>query len=234
MRLILAVFTALFLAVQATGSTAQDAPMQALLQQHAETIVKSSRRTIGPAIDAIAASGLEQAQRVLQKWQARAMWQRDSDGLFFWAEEVDRDTLRIFDFDSGDDLGTVPDDDFSQIKPNSGIRALLGVALVQFQLSDPNPQRRLDALQAIQRNAEASHLQPLRNSIETETDAGIRATKERLETLLTISFDEDEAARIAAIGDIAGNISLDARSTLNPLLAVSPQVSEGEVPADRN
>ena len=66
--------------------------MQALLQQHADTIVKSSRRTIGPAIDAIAASGLEQAQTVLQKWQARAMWQRDSDGLFFWAEEVDRDT----------------------------------------------------------------------------------------------------------------------------------------------
>ena len=80
MRLILAVLTALFLAVQATGSTAQDAPMQALLQQHADTIVKSSRRTIGPAIDAIAASGLEQAQTVLQKWQARAMWQRDSDG----------------------------------------------------------------------------------------------------------------------------------------------------------
>ncbi|MAY89390.1 MAG: urea ABC transporter permease subunit UrtB [Pseudooceanicola sp.] len=234
MRLILAVLTALFLAVQATGSTAQDAPMQALLQQHADTIVKSSRRTIGPAIDAIAASGLEQAQTVLQKWQARAMWQRDSDGLFFWAEEVDRDTLRIFDFDSGDDLGSVPDDDFSQIKPNSGIRALLGVALVQFQLSDPNPQRRLDALQAIQRNAEASHLQPLRNSIESETDAGIRATKERLENLLTVSFDEDESARIAAIEDIAGNISLDARSTLNPLLAVSPQVSEGAVPADRN
>jgi urea transport system permease protein len=32
------------------------------------------------------------------------------------------------------------------LKPNSGVRAVIAAALVQFQLSDPDPKRRLDAL----------------------------------------------------------------------------------------
>ena len=139
---ILAALTAFLLL--ATSPEAQETPVQDLLAQNRDLISESSRRTIGPAIDAIAESGLPEAQVVLQKWQNREMWLRESDGMFFWAEEIDRDTLRIFDFDTGDDLGEVPDDDFDQIKPNSGIRALIGAALVRFQLTDPNPARRRD------------------------------------------------------------------------------------------
>ena len=193
---ILAALTAFLLL--ATSPEAQETPVQDLLAQNLDLISESSRRTIGPAIDAIAESGLPEAQVVLQKWQNREMWLRESDGKFFWAEEIDRDTLRIFDFDTGDDLGEVPDDDFDQIKPNSGIRALIGVALVRFQLTDPNPARRWDALQAIERDAEAALLEPLRASIPDEPDPAIRAKKERLERLLTISYDADEAARLEA------------------------------------
>ena len=213
---------------------AQDTPVQALLQEHREAIEASSRRTIGPAIDALANSDLPGAQTVLEKWQNREMWQREADGLFFWAEDADGDALRIHDFDSGEALGEFPDDDFEQLRPNSGIRSLMAAALVQFQLSDPNPAIRRDALQTIQRSAEASHLAPLRASIEGEEDQGILAAKERLERLLTISFDQDEAARLAAIGEISGDIALDVRATLNPLLQTRRKVVEGEVPEAEN
>ena len=229
---ILAALTAFLLL--ATSPEAQETPVQDLLAQNRDLISESSRRTIGPAIDAIAESGLPEAQVVLQKWQNREMWLRESDGMFFWAEEIDRDTLRIFDFDTGDDLGEVPDDDFDQIKPNSGIRALIGAALVRFQLTDPNPARRRDALQAIERDAEAAHLEPLRASIPDEPDPAIRAKKERLERLLTISYDADEAARLEAIGDVSGDISLDVRGTLNPLLQTRRKVVEGEIPGTDN
>ena len=43
-------------------ATAQEGAIQPLLQEHQEVIAKSSRKTIGPAIDAIAGSGLPQAQ----------------------------------------------------------------------------------------------------------------------------------------------------------------------------
>ena len=60
-------------------------PLQALMQEQGDLIRKSSRRTVGPAIDALAASGPAGAQGVLERWQAREIWSRREDGLFvFW------------------------------------------------------------------------------------------------------------------------------------------------------
>lgn len=230
-RFIVALATFLFLA---QTSAAQEAPVQTLLQEYQKVIVKSSRKTIGPAIDALASSGFAQAQTVLQKWQSKEMYLRKNDGLFFHGESIGNKTIRLFDFDTGEQAGDLPKSDLKQIKPNSGIRALLGAALVQFQLSDPDPSRRRDALQTIQRDAEASHLPALRASIETEADPEIRAAKTQLERLLTVSFDQDEAARLKAIADISGQISLDVRGTLNPLLNARLMASVGDVPSDKN
>ncbi len=58
-------------------------------RQYAAVIAKGSRQGIEPAIDALASSGLPAAQRVLEKWQDKAMYLRKSDGLFFWGEEQD-------------------------------------------------------------------------------------------------------------------------------------------------
>ncbi|MCG6882769.1 MAG: urea ABC transporter permease subunit UrtB, partial [Silicimonas sp.] len=122
-----------------------DAPIQRLLQEHGDIIAKSSRKTIGPAIDALAASGLQEARTVLDRWQSKEMWLNEETGLFVWAEEVDRDTIRVFDFADGSEIGEVPDDNYKQLKPNSGIRGLIAAALVQFQLRDPNPRARARA-----------------------------------------------------------------------------------------
>ncbi|MFD1510198.1 urea ABC transporter permease subunit UrtB [Lacimonas salitolerans] len=208
-------------------------PMQAVLQKHAEIIAQSSRRTIQPAIDAVAGSGLPQAQVVLQTWQAREMWQRTSDGLFFRVQE-DGATLRLFDFDTGAEIGTASKADMDQIKPNSGIQSIIGTALVTFQLSDPDPARRADAVASLQRNASAELLAPLRASIPPETDPALKTRKERLERLLTISFDPDRAARIEAINDVSGDIGVDVRATLNPLVATRLQVFEGAPPDTLN
>ncbi|MEP2530160.1 urea ABC transporter permease subunit UrtB [Shimia sp.] len=232
MRVILVALAAiLFLS---PTSQAQTSTIQEVLQTHGDVIAKGSRKTIGPAIDAIAASGIPQAQSVLQTWQAKDMWRRKSDGLFFAAKEVAKKTYLLTDFDTGEPVGEFDKKDLKQLKPNSGVRALIGVALVQFQLSDPDPVRRLAALTAIQRDPETSHLAPLRASIDGETDPAIKARKQELETLLTISFDTDEAARIAAIDRISSDISLDTRATLNTLLTTTRKVAPGDMPASEN
>ncbi len=213
---------------------AQDAPMQTLLQDHSATIVKSSRKTIGPAIDAVAGSGLPQAQVVLQSWQAKDMWLRKEDGLFFRAEKIDSKTYRLFDFDTDADLGAFAKSDLKQIKPNSGIRALLGSALVRFQLLDPDPAKRADALLSLERDPSADALEPLRASIDDEPDDELRAKKVRLERLLTIGYDPDEPARIAAIQEMSTDLGVDVRATLNPLVATSLKVYAGEAPAAWN
>ena len=214
--------------------SAQEGPMQALLQDHAEIIVKNSRKTIGPAIDAVAASGLPQAQDVLQAWQAKEIWQRKSDGLFFRGEKLDSKTYRLLDFDSGADTGTFPKNELKQIKPNSGIRALIGTALVQFQLTDPDPARRSAALTSLERDPEAAALAPLRASIDGEDDAALKARKLRLERLLTMAFGQGDAERVAAIRSMSGDLSVDVRATLNPLVTSTRRAFAGALPRDVN
>ncbi len=203
-----------------------DAPIQRLLQEHAEIISKSSRKTIGPAIDALATSGLPAAQSVLERWQNKEMWQNEETGLFVFAEEIDRDTIRTFDFATGAEIGVVPDDVYDQLKPNSGIRGMIAAALVQFQLSDPDPAVRSAALDAIERDAEESHLVALSAAAESEADPDIAARIDRLQRLLTIQFGDTDAERIAAIESFEGDLGVDARAALNPLVATRVRVAE--------
>jgi urea transport system permease protein len=217
-------FVAIFLACLTVSvpvdAQQSDAPIQQVLQSHRDILLESSRRTIGPAVDALANSGQPAAQDVLERWQSKDMWFNEDSGLFVYAEEIDRDTLRIFDFADGSEIGIVPDDDFDQLKPNSGIRSMIGTALVQFQLNDPDRETRVDALDAIERGAEKSHLAALRDSIPTETDETLLQRKMRLERLLTIEFGETDEARIEAIKSFAGDLGVDVRAALNPLVAV--------------
>lgn len=231
-RLLPAVAMALCLLVPATGTRAQDA-IQPILQDQSELIQESSRRTIQPAIDAIAGSGLPQAPSVLETWAARDMWLRLEDGLFFRAERNEDRSYTLYDFDTGESFGPYDKDALDQLKPNSGIRALIGAALVRFQLSEPDPATRAEALDNIDRNGEASHLEPLRASIDNEPDAGLKARKERLLTLLTIQFAEDKAERIAAIESLAGDLDVAVRATLNPLVATTLAAGT-ELPEGRN
>ena len=209
--------------------------IQALLQEHREIIEDSSRRTIGPAIDAIAASGIPAAQDVLERWQARELWQRTDDGLFFFTEDAGEDAdgedlLTLIDIATGDDVGTALEDDMDQLRPNSGIQRMMAAALVRFQLTDPSVIVRTEALDAIARSPEESHLAVMRDAIEQEENAAIRQRMDRLSRLLTIQFAESDAERIEAIESFAGDLSLDVRATLNPLVQTRLEVAEGTAP----
>ncbi len=225
MRRLSAFILCLLLAWPAAAQDA-DAPIQQVLQANAETIVDSSRRTIQSAIDALTASGLPAAQKVLERWQNKEMWQNEETGLFVFAEEIDRDTIRIFDVSDGSDLGEVSDDGFDQLKPNSGVRGLIAAGLVRFQLTDPDPAVRLTALDAISRDPNDSHLPALREVLEAESDPALAAQMIRLERLLTIEFGADDAEKVDAISYFKGDLGVDARAALNPLVTTRIEVGE--------
>ncbi|MDJ0824069.1 MAG: urea ABC transporter permease subunit UrtB [Rhodobacter sp.] len=226
MALLLGVFGT-SVAVEAT-----EAPIQALLQEHGEIIAKSSRKTIAPAIDALAASGLGDARTVLEKWQAKELWLRKADGRFFFVAPHG-DGLALIDIASGAEVGTAGKRELKQLKPNSGIRGMIGAALVQFQLRDPDPAERALALDAIARDAEASHLEVLRSVAPDESDPVLRARAERMQRLLTIRFDPDAASQVAAIESFRSDLGVDVRAALNPLLTTERRVAV-EIPANAN
>lgn len=218
----------------AQNAAAQDlGPLQKVLQTHAKDVAKPSRKTIQPVIDAIVASGLDTVPGFLNAWSDKSVWQRQEDGLFFFGEEVAKRTYALTDVDSGVVVGEAAKKELKQLKPNSGVRGLIATALVQFQLSDPNPDTRAAALLAIERAPGAALLAPLRASIPGETDPELLARKTRIKRLLTIGHDEDPAARVAAIEEMSGDLGVDVRAALNPLVARQFQVAT-ELPSGQN
>ncbi len=215
-------------------ASAQTATLQPILQEHGALIAKSSRKTIAPAIDAIATSGVPQAQVFLEQWAGKNIWMRKSDGVLFIGEKLDAKTYALTDIDGGAGFDGVAKSDLKQLKPNSGVRAMIQTALVQFQLSDDDPERRQDALTSIARDPEASLLAHLRASIEGETDDVLLAQKQRLERLLSIGYDPDTAVRVAAIKDMSGDLGVDVRAALNPLLSTILEVTDTDLPQGRN
>ncbi|WP_299152331.1 urea ABC transporter permease subunit UrtB [uncultured Tateyamaria sp.] len=224
MSRLLIIFWCLICAVPVAAQDA-DAPIQQVMQAHAVELAKASRRTIQPAIDALIDSGLPAAQMVLERWQAKEMWQDEATGLFVFAEEIDRDTIRIFDV-SGPDIGEVPDEGYKQLKPNSGVRGLIAAALVKFQLTSDSPAIRRVALDAIARDPKESHLPALRDAIAVEPSPNLAAQMERLERLLTIPFGATEEDQIDAIAYFEGDLGVDVRAALNPLVSTTIKVAK--------
>jgi urea transport system permease protein len=230
MRAILLALSAALLLCLPTGVLAQTAAE--ILETHRAQIEKPSRQTIGPVIEALAASGDPQAAAILAAWVDKRLATRKSDNAFvILTPQADGYALTSPD---GTALGTADKADVAELKPNSGVRALIATALVQFQLSDPDRARRVDALTSIARDPAPEHLAPLRAAIDSEADPELKAQKQRLERLLTLRFDPDSAARVAAIDSFSGDLGLDLRAALNPLLATTRVASAAEAPKDAN
>ncbi|WP_028031414.1 urea ABC transporter permease subunit UrtB [Gemmobacter nectariphilus] len=224
-----AIFAALLLLspLAAQAQTAAD-----ILTANRALVEKSSRQTIGPVIETLAASGDPQAAAILSAWADKGLGIRKSDGAFLLISASGAGyALTSLD---GSDAGTAPKSDITELRPNAGVRGLIATALVQFQLSDPDRSQREAALTAIARDASPDHLAPLRASIPGEPDAVLRAQKQRLERLLTLRFDPDSAARVAAIESFSGDMGLDLRAALNPLVATTVMAVAGDPPAGTN
>ncbi len=203
-----------------------------ILAANGPLVEKASRQTIAPVIDALANSGDPAAAAVLEAWANKGLGVRKADGVFFLISPSP-DGYALQDL-TGADAGTAAKSDITELKPNAGVRGMIATALVQFTLSDPDPAKRRAALDSIGQDPKFEALAPLRASIDTEDDPGLRAQKIRLERLLTLRFDPDSMARVAAIYGFGADIGLDLRGALNPILATKVIAAAGDAPEGAN
>ena len=209
---------------------AQD--LQSVLQTHQSAVERASRKTIDAVLEDLAEANAPGTLEFIQEWGAKNVWMRKEDGLFFYVSAQPDKSYDLLDLASGEKVGVAAEKKLlKQLKPNSGVRGVLASYLVQFQLGDPNPARRSAALRAIERDADASHYAPLQASVADEPDAALKARKERLVRVLAVQFEPDEAKQIEAIASFKGDLGVDARAALNPLLASAFAFGDG---ADTN
>ncbi len=205
------------------AGVAQAQDLQPVLQTHAAEIANPSRSSVSVALEDLAASGAPQVSDFLEQWEDKGVWQRTSDGMFFFATEEGND-LRLRDIDTGAET-LAPKSGFSQLKPNGGVRRLIGTALVQFQLADPDLARRASAVDSIARRPDESQLEPLLASVDGEPDAALKARKIQLANFLSASFAPDPNDKIDAINSLSKDTSIEARAVLNQILSVKTGVS---------
>ncbi|MCA0945713.1 urea ABC transporter permease subunit UrtB [Salipiger pacificus] len=206
-------------------AAAQETGLKAILQQYQGEVAKPGRQTVDALIEALVSSGDPAVPAFLQNWGDREVYQRKTDGQFFFASKNGGD-YALSDIVTGQPAGTAPSAEIEQIRPNGGVRRVISTALVQFQLSDPNVANRIAALDAIARSPSADQIEPLRASIETEEDPGVLARKKRLDGMLTASFGATPETRIAAIGALSSELSVDVRAVLNQILTTRAGVAE--------
>jgi urea transport system permease protein len=153
-----------------------------------------------------------------------------ADGAFFLIAAQDGGyALRDLD---GAEAGQAAKSDIIELKPNAGVRGMIATALVQFTLSDPDPGTRQAALESIAKDPKPETLAPLRASIAGESDAALKAQRERLEWLLTLRFDAESTARVAGTDGLGADLRLDLRAALNPLLATTRLAVAGDMAPD--
>ncbi len=216
-----------------TAQTEAQTPLQDVLQTVQQQVANPSRGTVSSVLRALLSADAPGTIEFLRAWQDRGVYERVGDGLFFFArEEADR-SLTLINIDSEAELGSVTSRDVNQIRPNAGVRREIGAALVQFELMNPDPARRRAALEAAARSPDLEQVSALQAALEVETDDDIATRMARLIDLLNARFATDSALRVAAIEDLGGDISTEARRVLNQLLETRAGFAEA-LPEDAN
>ncbi|WP_297615040.1 urea ABC transporter permease subunit UrtB [uncultured Roseicyclus sp.] len=223
----------LLLALVLAAPLVAQTPLQDVLQANRVEVANPSRASVGQVLAALREADAPGTSEFLRQWQDRMVVEDPATGLFHVSLEVEGRQLALIDLDSGAEIGRVSSRDVIPIRPNAGVRREIGAALVRFELSAPDPSRRLAALEAIARSPDADQIPLLESAIPDESDADIRARKLRLLDLLNARFATDTGQRIAAIKGLSGDVSTEARRVLNQILATEPGLAP-TLPTDRN
>jgi len=201
---------------------AAETPLQDVLQSVQGDVASPSRSTVPAVLQALLAADAPGTVAFLRAWSEREVYERPEDGLFFFARTEANGDLTLIDIDTADETGPVSTRDVNQIRPNAGVRREIGAALVAFELLHPDPDRRIAALEAATRSPDPEQIPALRSALATEDVPAIATRMERLIALLVARYEQDSDARVAAIGDLRGDISTEARRVLNQLLDTRP------------
>ncbi|WP_210162395.1 urea ABC transporter permease subunit UrtB [Maritalea myrionectae] len=207
---------ACFLIVLPTQAQEGTAPsLKSIVSQNAPDIIKGSVRTAPPIIDALVALDDPSSLRFLSLWQEKDLWYRKSDEEIFVAEKREDRTYELFDIATLELVETLPKKQIKQIKPNSGLRALIDEALVISRLKSADMSVRQEAISSLSRLANKQHLLPLRGAISAEPNQALKAEMERLERFLTIQFGASSEERVSAIHRASDDLSVETRANLN-------------------
>jgi urea transport system permease protein len=192
---------------------------RAVIADHKVDIIKGSVKTAPPILEKLTAIKDPNAMRFLGFWQEKSLWYLKADIQIFVVQNEKGDEIELLDPFDLSPVMSASKGDIKQIKPNSGLRALIAENLVAYRLRSDDIAVRQEAVSILARSGNASHLKPLRTALSEEQDVELAANMRRLERLLTMQFGATSAERIEAIDGFKSDLTLDTRANLNRIIS---------------
>ena len=199
--------------------------LEEILKNDFGLISKSSAKTVRPIIEKLEMLNSSAAIEFLDKWQTKNLWFLKQEQEFVYVEK-DGDRYRLTSPITGKIEGVVEKTLLKQVKPNSGVRAIIGSALVGHQLMSEDLKKRQASVEIIGRELKKRYLIPVAAALKNEENVELKRNLERLNRFLIIKFDPIASDRADAIRELSRDLSVEARAVLNPLITSSIFISE--------
>ena len=173
------------------------------------------------AVADMAASGDPRAVDLLKALLAGDLFARRGDQRVVFAERSGGGYL-LTDALSGDDLGSVGRGDAKKITINNRMRTAARASIAALTLASPDPAVRLSAASEMIGRDDADSVAAMRGQIALEDDPRVRSLLEVGVAIADLDADND-AARLAAVATLDGNLYPQARNALTALLTSEPE-----------
>ena len=209
----------------APGFSFGENSLEEILTNDFGLISKSSAKTVRPVIEKLEMLNSSAAIEFLDKWQTKNLWFLKQKQEFVYVEK-EGDRYRLTSPITGKIEGAVEKNLLKQVKPNSGVRAIIGSALVGHKLMSDDLEKRQESVEIIGRELKRRYLIPVAAALKNEENVELKQKLERLNRFLIIKFDPITSSRADAIRKLSGDLSVEARAVLNPLITSSVFISE--------
>ena len=215
-----------FIAGVVTAHAQQSAPFEQILNKLPDASYAEKSQLIKELVQLRHAATKEVLNALLEG----NLYVRTADHKVLIGAAAD-DQYKLKDPATGADAGVAGEDALQKVGVNNQLRKALRAALAQFELSDPAPAVRIAAIKEMQRSIDAETVVILRERLQQERDASVRAELSATLALADLQTG-DKAKRIAAIQELKGRINPDVYNHLSALLEKNPDGSFTEPDED--
>jgi urea transport system permease protein len=183
------------------------------------------------AVDRLAALHDDRAIPILAAMADGRLFVRQSDGVLVLGEKQGRDYSLTGALD-GQDQGVASARELDKVKVNNRVRGAIKAALGRLQLQNPDPRRRLAAVDDVLRERSPAAAELLRAALEAETEPQVRAALTFGLAAMDLAGDDPDE-RLAAIDLLAGSLDPQARGLLGEVAADPATAPEVRVAAEQ-
>ena len=191
------------------------------LFKNSKLIIKSSSKTVGTFLEKINVYDQNTVSRFLNLWKNKKLFYIKETKKIVLISKFDNKTYYAIDIFSNAKIGKMQKKDFKKIKPNSGVRAKISSALVNFQIFSDDTNKRINSINALEKKILPEHLKLLRKAYLLEVDDKLKIKIKKLLQFAILQHGADDNEKINVLNELKTNISLEVRAVLSKLLRTS-------------